>query len=92
MIPVLGGVALLYKGIDQAAKTFVRSSFETGLILSGVWLLALILVLYGPIMISALLHSSLGDQLVGVNYFADTLLFTGAILALASVAPRERIA
>jgi len=30
-------------------------------------------------------------QLTGINYFVDTLLFAGAILALASVAPRDLV-
>jgi hypothetical protein len=30
----------------------------------------------------------MGTQLEGINYFADTLLFTGAILAVASATDR----
>jgi len=88
LIDYVTGVALLLAGgsvlISRQTRTMVAAL--------GAWLLALILVLYGPMMISALLTPAIGVQLVGVNYFADTLLFAGAILALASVAPRERIA
>jgi len=88
LIDYVTGVALLLAGgsvlISRKTRTMVAAL--------GAWLLALILVLYGPMMISALLTPAIGEQLVGVNYFADTLLFAGAILALASVAPRERIA
>jgi len=49
----------------------------------GGGLLLLVLVLYGPIMIHAVFDPGVGVQLEGINYFADTLLFAGAILALA---------
>jgi len=39
-------------------------------------------------MIGALTYPEIGVQVEGINYFADTLLFTGVILALASRAPR----
>ena len=54
----------------------------------GGWLLLLLLVIYAPVMISALSDPQVGVQLEGVNYFADTLLFTGAILTLGSVSRR----
>jgi hypothetical protein len=41
-----------------------------------------------PVMIGALSDPNIGVQVEGINYFADTLLFTGVILALASAAPR----
>jgi hypothetical protein len=47
----------------------------------------MILVIYLPVMISALLQPGLGVKVEGINYFFDTLLFTGAVLALASAAP-----
>ncbi|MEO7454950.1 MAG: hypothetical protein ABIY52_01715, partial [Gemmatimonadaceae bacterium] len=81
---VTGALLLLAGGsvlLSRRTRTMVAAL--------GAWLLALILFLYGPIMISALTSPALGDQLVGVNYFADTLLFAGAVLALAGVASRE---
>src|SRR5262249_8808271 len=51
------------------------------------WLLLLVLVIYGPVLIGALSNPGIGVEVEGVNYFADTLLFAGAILALASAAP-----
>ncbi len=50
----------------------------------GAWLLLMLLVIYVPVMIGALSDPGIGVQLEGINYFADTLLFTGTVLALAS--------
>jgi hypothetical protein len=52
----------------------------------GGWILLLVLVIYGPVLIVALSTPGTGVQLEGVNYFADTLLFAGAILAVARAA------
>jgi uncharacterized membrane protein len=54
----------------------------------GGWLLLLVLVIYGPVLVGALMNPAMGTQLEGINYFADTLLFTGAILAVASATDR----
>jgi hypothetical protein len=51
---------------------------------AGGWILLLVLVIYGPVLAGALSDPGAGVQLEGINYFADTLLFSGAILALAS--------
>ena len=48
----------------------------------------LVLFIYGPILIAALADPSTAVKVEGINYFADTLLFAGAILALASATPR----
>ena len=49
----------------------------------GAWIVLLVVVIYGPILIAALADPGTGVQVEGVNYFADTLLFGGAILSLA---------
>ena len=49
----------------------------------GAWILLLVVTIYGPVLIGALADPSAGMQVEGVNYFADTLLFGGAILSLA---------
>jgi len=46
------------------------------------------LFVYGQILIVALADPSTAVKVEGINYFADTLLFAGAILALASATPR----
>jgi uncharacterized membrane protein YphA (DoxX/SURF4 family) len=54
----------------------------------GAWILLLVLVVYGPMLIAALLDPSAAVKVEGINYFFDTLLFAGAILALANATPR----
>ena len=73
---VLGGSILLNRKTRTVA-TYV-----------GGWLLLMVLVIYSPVLIRALSQPALGTQVEGINYFADTLLFTGAILAVASATPR----
>jgi uncharacterized membrane protein len=73
---VLGGSILLNRKTRTVA-TYV-----------GGWLLLMVLVIYGPVLILALSQPGIGVEVEGINYFADTLLFTGAILALASATPR----
>src|ERR1051326_4578335 len=53
----------------------------------GGWILLTMLAIYGPVMIGALADPNIGAQVEGINYFADTLLFAGVILAAASAAP-----
>ena len=45
----------------------------------------LVLAIYTPVLIGALANPGAGVQIEGLNYFADTLLFGGAILSLAGV-------
>jgi hypothetical protein len=54
----------------------------------GTWIVLLVLFIYVPILITQISDPSTGTQVEGINYFADTLLFGGAILALASATPR----
>jgi hypothetical protein len=48
-------------------------------------------VIYVPVLISSLSNAGIAIQVEGINYFADTLLFAGAILALASATPRSGV-
>jgi hypothetical protein len=73
---VAGGAILLGKKTRMAA-TYL-----------GTWLVLLVLFIYGPILIASLGDPSTGVKIEGINYFFDTLLFAGAILALASATPR----
>jgi uncharacterized membrane protein YphA (DoxX/SURF4 family) len=54
----------------------------------GTWILLLVLVIYGAILISSLLDPSTDVKVEGLNYFFDTLLYAGTILALAKAARR----
>lgn len=49
----------------------------------GAWIVLLVVVIYGPVLIGALADPNPSVQVEGANYFADTLLFGGAILSLA---------
>ena len=53
----------------------------------GGWLLLMVIVIYSPVLIAALSDAGIGVQVEGINYFADTLLFAGTILALAKAVP-----
>jgi len=50
----------------------------------GAWVVFLVVVMYGPVMIGALMDPNPAAQVEGVNYFADTLLFGGVILSVAA--------
>ncbi|HZC23391.1 MAG TPA: hypothetical protein VE866_08630 [Candidatus Binatia bacterium] len=50
----------------------------------GAWVVLLVVLIYGPILISALSNPSTDVKVQGLNYFFDTLLFAGTVLALAS--------
>lgn len=54
----------------------------------GSWIVLLVVFIYAPILIASLLDPSIAVKIEGINYFGDTLLFGGAILALASATPR----
>jgi uncharacterized membrane protein len=54
----------------------------------GSWIVLLVVFIYGPILIASLLDPSTAVKIEGINYFFDTLLFAGTILALASATPR----
>ena len=53
----------------------------------GAWIVLMVVVIYGPVLIGALADPSTAVKVEGLNYFADTLLFGGAILSLACVMP-----
>lgn len=55
----------------------------------GAWIVLLVLFVYGPILMVQMSDPSTAIKVEGINYFADTLLFAGAILALASATTRR---
>jgi uncharacterized membrane protein len=85
LIDYVTGTALLVAGgsILVARKTRIVATWVGG------WILLTVLVIYGPVLIAALSDPRIGVQVEGINYFADTLLFAGVILALASATPRS---
>jgi uncharacterized membrane protein len=85
LIDYVTGAALLAGGVCFLLNRKARAA-ASGL---GSWLLLLVISIYGPVLILALANPAAAIQIEGINYFADTLLFAGGILALAS-ASRER--
>ena len=83
LIGYLTGAILLVAGasILLAKRTRMAATYL------GTWILLLVLFIYVPILIAQVSDSSTAVQVEGINYFADTLLFAGAILALASATP-----
>jgi hypothetical protein len=77
-IDYVTGVAL----VAGAGSVLLRRKMRTVLTCAGGWILLLVLVIYGPVMIGALADPSVATQVEGINYFADTLLFAGAVLTL----------
>ena len=75
-ILVVTGACILMNKYTRAAATYL-----------GSWIVLLVVFVYGPIMIVQLRDPSIMAQVEGINYFADTLLFAAAILALARATP-----
>jgi hypothetical protein len=75
-ILVVAGVCILLAKNTRMAATYL-----------GTWIVLLVLFIYGPILIASLADPSTAIKVEGINYFFDTLLFAGAILALASATP-----
>jgi uncharacterized membrane protein len=72
---LISGVCILLNKKTRTAATYL-----------GSWILLMVVVIYGPVLIGALLDTSTGVKIEGLNYFFDTLLYAGAILALAGAA------
>jgi uncharacterized membrane protein len=75
-ILVVAGAAILLSRKTRLAATYL-----------GTWIMLLVVFVYGPILIVQLLDPSIAAKIEGINYFADTLLFAAAILALAAASP-----
>jgi uncharacterized membrane protein len=84
LIDYLTGAILMVSGVSMllARKTRMAATYL------GTWIVLLVLFIYGPILIASLSDPSTAVKVEGINYFADTLLFAGAILALASATPQ----
>ena len=84
LLGYLTGVILLVAGtsILLTRKTRMAATYL------GTWVVLLVVFIYGPILIAQMSDPSAAVSVEGINYFADTLLFAGAILALASATPR----
>ena len=67
-----GGACILLNRKTRTAATYL-----------GSWIVLMVLIIYGPVLMAALASPDTGVQVEGLNYFFDTLLYGGAILALA---------
>ena len=85
MIDYVTGAGLLAAGAGMLLGR------NTKTIIAGVggWILLMVLVIYGPVLIGALGEPGIGANVEGINYFADTLLFSGTILALGRTVSHE---
>ncbi len=83
VIGYLTGAILLVAGVGilLAKQTRMAATYL------GTWIVLLVLFIYGPILILQMIDPNTAVKVEGINYFADTLLFGGAILALASATP-----
>jgi uncharacterized membrane protein len=83
LIGYLTGAILLVAGasILLTKKTRMAATYL------GSWIFLLVLVVYGPILIASLRDPSTDVKVEGINYFFDTLLYAGTILALARATP-----
>jgi uncharacterized membrane protein len=79
LIDYLTGAFLIAAGMCflLARKTRMAATYL------GAWIVLMVVVIYGPVMVGALADPSTAVKVEGLNYFADTLLFGGAILSLA---------
>jgi uncharacterized membrane protein len=85
LIDYVTGAALLI----AAGSILLSRKTRTVLSCVGGWILLMVLVIYGPVLIVALSDPGTAVKVEGINYFADTLLFAGVILALARATPRS---
>jgi hypothetical protein len=74
---VVAGASILLAKKTRMAATYL-----------GAWIVLLVVLVYGPILIASLRDPSTAVKVEGLNYFFDTLLWAGTILALASATPR----
>jgi uncharacterized membrane protein YphA (DoxX/SURF4 family) len=89
-IPVPMLIAYMTSAILVVAGICILLGIKTRMAAAylGTWLFLLVIVIYGPILVTSLLNPSTDVKVEGLNYFFDTLLYDGAILALASASPR----
>ena len=74
VIDYLTGVILLACG----AGILVAKKTRGAATCLGSWIVLMVVIVYGPVLIAALLDPNTGVKVEGLNYFFDTLLFGGA--------------
>ena len=71
-ILLVAGVSILFTKKTRMAATYL-----------GAWIALLVFTVYAAILIASVSDPSAGLKVEAVNYFTDTMLYAGAILALA---------
>jgi uncharacterized membrane protein len=79
LIDYLTGAFLIVAGVSFLLARRTRMAA----IYLGVWIMLLVVVIYGYVLFGALADPSTDVKVEGLNYFADTLLFCAVILSLA---------
>ena len=79
IIDYLTGAFLIAAGICFLLARRVR----TAATYLGTWIVLTVVIIYGPVLVGALMDSRMAVQVEGLNYFTDTLLFGAVILSLA---------
>jgi hypothetical protein len=74
----VAGICLLTSTKARMAATYL-----------GTWIVLLVLLVYLPMVIAIPSTADGGVKIEGLNYFFDTMLFAGAILALANALPKD---
>ena len=74
-ILVIAGAAIVLAIETRRAATYL-----------GSWVFLIVVFVYGPILIAALMVPSTDIRVEGINYFFDTMLYAGTVLALAKAA------
>ena len=80
MILLVSGASILARRKAYSAATFL-----------GVTILVLVAFVYLPVFIASASDPDVGKKIEGLNYFMDTLMFGGTILALANGLRAETI-
>ena len=82
LISYVTGATLVIAGaaIVLAIKTRMAATYL------GSWIFLIVVFVYGPILIAALMVPSTDVRVEGINYFFDTMLYAGTILAVAKAA------
>lgn len=85
LIDYVTGAALLV----ASGSVLLRRKTRTVAACLGGWILLMVLAIYAPVLIVALSQPGAAAGVVGINYFADTLLFAGVVLTLAKATRRS---
>ena len=86
VIAYVTGAALVAAGAIMLVQ---RKNARMAATYLGTLILLLVLLVYLPILIASLSADGVGEKIQGLNYFADTLFFGGAVLALANALPKD---